>query len=198
MEARPVGSCGCATTPACSCVPTGRAKPAREDREEAMTSSVPQVVPSVLRRLSSDEYRPLPWTDDDLRALALLADRLPANARRSALDLRAAMPANAAEPWRRCRPSMRARGSGSTTSRPTPRWTPRRPESSAEGRLRSSTSRPIWPSLGDCRRPPAKRSSSFSRSTIPSCGPTASTRSSSRPPSGSPRSSATARPPWRC
>jgi hypothetical protein len=54
-----------------------------------MTSSVPQVVPSVLRRLSSDEYRPLPWTDNDLRALALLADRLPANARRGALDLRA-------------------------------------------------------------------------------------------------------------
>jgi uncharacterized protein len=54
-----------------------------------MTLSVPVVVPSLLRRLSSDEYRPLPWTATDRHALALLSQRLPDNARRCALDLHA-------------------------------------------------------------------------------------------------------------
>ncbi len=54
-----------------------------------MTSSVPAVVPPVLRRLASDEYQPLPWMPTDLQALSLLSDRMPDLARRSAVDLRA-------------------------------------------------------------------------------------------------------------
>ena len=54
-----------------------------------MTSSVPAVVPPVLRRLASDEYQPLPWMPTDLQALSLLSDRMPDLARRCAVDLRA-------------------------------------------------------------------------------------------------------------
>jgi hypothetical protein len=38
-------------------------------------------VPPLLRRSASDEYEPMPWTVRDLRALARLADELPARAR---------------------------------------------------------------------------------------------------------------------
>jgi hypothetical protein len=44
--------------------------------------SVSALVSQVLRRLSTDEYRPLPWAEADRQALAVLAERLPENARR--------------------------------------------------------------------------------------------------------------------
>ena len=51
--------------------------------------SLPALVPQVLRRLSTDEYRPLPWTMADRKALAVLSERLPENARRCGVGARA-------------------------------------------------------------------------------------------------------------
>jgi hypothetical protein len=46
-------------------------------------------IPPALRRISSDEYRPLPWRRPDLQALCALDRRMPAQARRLGMPLRA-------------------------------------------------------------------------------------------------------------
>ena len=51
-----------------------------------MTLRIP--VPPALRRMASDEYRPLPWRAADQRALSTLSDHMAADARRAGLDLR--------------------------------------------------------------------------------------------------------------
>lgn len=52
-----------------------------------MTAGTP--VPPVLRRLSSDEYVPLPWRPADLDALATVRESIPVNARRSGVEVQA-------------------------------------------------------------------------------------------------------------